>query len=575
MKKKEPKLSRAELSALAKNSHCAVREFLNIPEISSLLKNRIEDSKELALLKLMLKSRAPFKVKDKEIRLGKDPIVSKSTVSDAAKRLDDVLRKFSDQFQVLSDEEIVITIPRKKGGAQVGYYFSCFRDIDDSYLEPEDATKLLQKTFEKWKEDKDKRVYGIFKNYICDFSAFIEDRTSGFVGRDFVFKAIDQFIKENDRGYFIISGDPGIGKSSIAAQLVKESEYIHHFNIRAEGINTAGTFLKNVCSQLIIDYKLDYSVLPQDASADGRFLAKLLNEVSKKVSPDEKVVIVIDAMDEVDTGSFQMGSNALYLPSRMPQGIFVIATTRRQPLSLRIECDQWEFDLWPNSAENLKDIENYLEFRVTGTGIRSYLKKRKLSRKSFVDQMRKKSEGNFMYLRYVLPEIETGAYKDLDVDRLPVGLENYYEDHWHRMGMTDKSSAHDKIRILYVLCEVRQPASRSLILDFTREANPQLDELAVQEILDEWRQFLHFQEVDGETRYSVYHTSFRDFLHRKDIVQAAGVTIEGINRMIADNLWRDVFPDEKPKKNTRGRTTRKVASPFAKASKRSPKRKKS
>jgi nucleoside-triphosphatase THEP1 len=45
--------------------------------------------------------------------------------------------------------------------------------------------------------------------------------------------------------HFFIQGDPGIGKSAIAARLAKERGYIHHFNIRADGIDTVEVFLKN------------------------------------------------------------------------------------------------------------------------------------------------------------------------------------------------------------------------------------------------------------------------------------------------------------------------------------------
>jgi hypothetical protein len=45
-------------------------------------------------------------------------------------------------------------------------------------------------------------------------------------------------------------------------------------------------------------------------------------------------------------------------------------------------------------------------------------------------------------------------------------------------------------------------------------------------------------------RWSVYHASFRDFLNRQEIIQAAGVTIQGINELIADYLWAGLFGDE-------------------------------
>jgi hypothetical protein len=160
------------------------------------------------------------------------------------------------------------------------------------------------------------------------------------------------------------------------------------------------------------------------------------------------------------------------------------------------------------------------------------LKEKTLMLEDFVHTLAGKSQNNFMYVKYVLQDIEQGLYQDLEIDELPVGLENYYENHWVRMGMKSKQLPEDKIRIVYILCEVRRPVSRHLLADFAKE-----EELKTQAILDQWGQFLRENQEGQQKQYSLYHTSFRDFLHRKDIVQAAGVSLEGINKIIADNLW--------------------------------------
>lgn len=38
-----------------------------------------------------------------------------------------------------------------------------------------------------------------------------------------------------------------------------------------------------------------------------------------------------------------------------------------------------------------------------------------------------------------------------------------------------------------------------------------------------------------DERYSVYHASFRDFLHRKDILEKTGLTIPKIHSQIAED----------------------------------------
>ena len=379
----------------------------------------------------------------------------------------------------------------------------------------------------------EKPVIGFLSEYLCDFKDFMEDRTEGFVGRKFVFDAIDEFIEHNECGYFFVLGDPGIGKSAVTAHLVKNRKYIHHFNIRAEGINRAETFLRNICAQLVIRFELPYQMLSHDVEADGKFLSTLLKEASEKLAGEERVIILVDALDEVEESSRKTGANILFLPPRIPKGVFFIITARPQSYQLRLECRRGEFTIEHDDSDNLGDIEEYLMKRVTSARIKSYIKKQNLSTQDFISVMKNRSEGNFMYLRYVLPEIEEGAYKDLEFGKLPFGLQNYYEDHWRRMGMMAKPLPERKIKIVYVLSEVREPVSRAFIVEVTGER-----ELHVQEVLDEWTQFLHHHSFEGEERFSVYHSSFNDFLNRKEIVQVSGVSIQDINALIVDGLLR-------------------------------------
>ncbi len=377
------------------------------------------------------------------------------------------------------------------------------------------------------------------REQIRDYTRFIKEKTHDFVGRQFVFDAVTHFTETNPRGYYFIRGDPGIGKSALAAQMVKTNGYVHHFNIRSEGINKADTFLRNICAQLIVVHHLEHTFLPPETTQDSGFLNRLLGEVSDKLGPDEKAIIVVDALDEVDTLGLSLGANTLYLPLTLPQGIYIIATMRRIPIDLRIECEQDTLDIVHDSAGNIADIREYVEQATERPGIQAYIASKGIDNKLFIAYLVEKSGGNFMYLRYVLPEIEHGAYTDLGLNSLPAGLQNYYEDHWRRMGMTSTPLPRTKINIVYILAEVRQLTSRRLIAEYAKT-----DELTVQEVLNAWDQFLHKQLVEREIRYSIYHASFQDFLHRKDTVQLADVTIEDINTLIAQNLLQKLLGKE-------------------------------
>ncbi len=373
----------------------------------------------------------------------------------------------------------------------------------------------------------------------------IEDKTKDFVGREYVFAELETFLANNPSGYFIIEGDPGAGKSAILAEYARRTGCICHFNVRQQGINTARHFLESVCSQLIERYGLDHKgPLPLEATEDGAFLARLLEEASGQLGDAERLVIAVDALDEVELANHKPGANVLYLPPLLPKGVFFVLTRRplkEHKLPWRVDARQRVFDLMDEkyAALSRADIKAYIRRRAEAPQLRAWIDAQGISLDEFVELFADKSENNFMYLRHVLPAIEEGIYRSLSIDELPRGLESYYEDHWRRMGMTADPLPAAKINIVYVLCEAGQPISRTLLADFVGQPEP-----LVQSVIDDWHEFVHEQEIDGDKRYSIYHSSFRDFLHRKDIVQAAGVSIKAIHGQIADNLWRDIVGEE-------------------------------
>ena len=62
------------------------------------------------------------------------------------------------------------------------------------------------------------------KAYAIDFAPFIKERTSNFTGRDWVFGKIDAWLGNKDAGrVFLLTGEPGSGKTAIAARLAQFS----------------------------------------------------------------------------------------------------------------------------------------------------------------------------------------------------------------------------------------------------------------------------------------------------------------------------------------------------------------
>src|SRR4028118_522279 len=155
-----------------------------------------------------------------------------------------------------------------------------------------------------------------------EFEPVIKEKIKAFCGRQFVFAAFEQFINTKPNGYFTVVGDAGMGKSALAAKYVFDNQVPCYFNILAEGRNRPELFLKSIRQQLISRYQL------QDANDDD--LATLLTKVSKKLPAGDRLLIVVDALDEVEQ---EPGAeNLLYLPRELPEQVYFLLT--RRPYSL-------------------------------------------------------------------------------------------------------------------------------------------------------------------------------------------------------------------------------------------------
>ncbi|MEG4487454.1 AAA family ATPase [Microcoleus sp. D2_18a_B4] len=357
-----------------------------------------------------------------------------------------------------------------------------------------------------------------------EFESLIAEKNQSFCGRQFVFDAFQQFINENPCGYFTIIGDAGMGKTSIVAKYVSEHQSPCYFNILVEGRNRPELFLKSIRQQLIDRYQLQNL-----ADAD---LPTLLVNVVDKLTTGERLVIAIDALDEVEQ---EAGQNLLHLPTTLPNRVYFLLTRRPYNLShkrLSVSPGVPVKDLYLREG----DIKEYIRFALNtdsddNNGLRNWIQTRSIPDTTFVEQMADKSENNFMYLRYVLPAIAKGDYNDLSLKQLPDGLQEYYQNHWVRMGMEAKPGQLMEI-ILYILLEFGTPITCEMIAGIA-----EVDECDVKQVLeDEFVEYLRKQNVDGQICYSIYHGSFLDFLKSKQKMDSKRKIFKEINQRIADYL---------------------------------------
>jgi len=366
-----------------------------------------------------------------------------------------------------------------------------------------------------------------------EFQRLIRDKSAKFVGREFVLAEIAGFLHRHDRGNITLVGAPGTGKSAILAKFVASNPGTIYYSAEVEGKNDAGEFLATICTQLMSQGEAlpARTAEPQSLSAPTlRPYSLLLQEISDRLAPEDRLVIAIDGLDRIDPNSQSPDSNLFYLPRYLPERVYFLLARRpflREKSGLLIESPSQLLDLGNYPEQNQADVRAYIERSLThpsqpseGTGeensplapaflrlaLKSWLTAHYISEADFTQQLAAKSENNFAYLSYILPAIAEGFYPEpLQFDRLPAGLEAYYQQHWQKMGGENLSSL--ELGVLRALAQQEQPVPVGLVAEMIDE-----DEYDVGEVLENWLEFLVERRAGGEVCYSLYHSSFRDWL---------------------------------------------------------------
>ncbi|MEH2112170.1 ATP-binding protein [Nostoc sp.] len=358
--------------------------------------------------------------------------------------------------------------------------------------------------------------------YPPEFQQIINAKNQNFVGREFVFATIKNFLNQSDRGYFTIIGDPGIGKSAILAHYVNQNPGVVYYNVEITGKNRVEEFLTTICTQLIEIYQYQGSTnftsnLPDYTTEGSSFLSLLLQQISDRLHPEQRLIITIDSCDRIDINNQPRGSNIFYLPRYLPEKVYFILTRRpflANQSGLLIETPSQSLDLSAYSEQNRADIQEYIKSYLNESSysvdasaasrrVHSVSKEKNpgdvspnVTEQSFDDE-----ETNFMYVREILAAINRDIY--------PPNLQLYYQNHLDKMNLATSQQQPMALKVLNILVQQQSISIEAIaeILD--------TDEYEIKVILDKWREFLHLESIAAQIHYSIYHASFRDWLRQE------------------------------------------------------------
>ncbi|KOR31209.1 hypothetical protein TI05_12945, partial [Achromatium sp. WMS3] len=266
---------------------------------------------------------------------------------------------------------------------------------------------------------------------------------SQFTGREWLFKTIDDWLENESSGTFLLTGEPGIGKSTFAATLANSNSHriisaiFCEYNIRAHSNPTQ--IIRTLAFQIatkIPSYRkalLSLEVLDaldaMDASTLFNYL--IINPLLKEEAnnqPDS--IIIIDALDETTANNRnELAEIIAKQIQQLPAWIRIFITSRPETLILqtcygRSSIKNYKFNV--DSEDNRTDISQYVTMTLA-----TYLNKHNISALP-IDKILARSEGSFLYIEHFCCDVIAGYIDLYAPERFPVGLYGIFFDFFRR-----------------------------------------------------------------------------------------------------------------------------------------------
>lgn len=241
--------------------------------------------------------------------------------------------------------------------------------------------------------------------------SFLRSRCQAYIRKEADFKALDDFLNDREERYLVITGESGMGKSSLVANWLHDHEKddshhtIYHFvgNSGAEGdYNRILTRLTDEIYDLYGIQKPDGRLMEQDGGGPDKILQNLL----MRIAGGKPLLIVLDGINQLaDDGS---GEAKLlnWLPS-MPKGCKMLFSTLEDDSTM----DTFRRRGYP--VFRLKPLDNDRRRELVADYLRRFGKK--LSPRQTARVADDPESRNTLVLRTLLDELVCfGVHEELD-----------------------------------------------------------------------------------------------------------------------------------------------------------------
>lgn len=360
----------------------------------------------------------------------------------------------------------------------------------------------------------------------------------------------DQFVADNESGFWLLTAGPGMGKSTIMASLFSRHSkhnaccsYFFRFGIDDPNHNTLGRFYEYVFCWLEQRYCIEKMKLSDSNKINGELLQGALFQLHEagEISDENPFFLIVDALDEIAGGisSAKVRRNPLDLQVELPKGVFIAYSARvtdqnDSPFQgIKFKPYHNQNSTLGDSKAHQRTVERYTKricqkadyiteyhnaVAQTG-GVRLASK--------YVFDMCKNANYNFMIVRCYL--LDASWWRNGGkASTIPGQIEDFFQQNFERMIEADSDGTAARA---ILSCVVRPRLS---FYNYCRLNDMMHGSLKIDSILNVWlAQGLVIRSHDGRNYWlHIYHMSYLLFLQRK-LAEQDQITLFG---PMLDNL---------------------------------------
>jgi len=415
---------------------------------------------------------------------------------------------------------------------------------------------------------------------IIDFTGYIIERTRYFTGREWVFKAIDDWLADPKRPrFFLLTGEPGSGKTAISGRLYQFAyaentvplfegpsfltpgflSAVHFCSAQDRRWINPQIFAQSLAMQLAERDPIYAQALAEQSrdrhiqieveqrigqAAGGQITGVVINRLDVSgVLPedvfdcivrepleavfhqrfDHQLIILVDGLDQ----ALEYGGNVnivslLAQTNNLPTGVRFLLTSRQDS---RVENDFLNADGLSLSAiefneRNREDIRGYVKGRLRNDqGLTARVAQLEpIQVTELTEQITSKAAGNFQYVHFLLKAMAQGQRSITELEGLPEGLDGLYFDTLkHIVKLGQHEWVDDYAPLLGILSVAQESLTLPQLQAFTKQG-----ELAIWTYLADLQQLIEevkpTDDQERETKYCLFHQSFVNFLHRQWLI---------------------------------------------------------